>query len=333
MKPPMNKAFVMDERRPVDAAAASLMVVLCAIWGTQQVVIQLTLPDMAPLLQIGIRAGVASLVILSILLLRHEAHRLGGGNGWPGLLVGALFGLEFVFVAEGLRFTSASHMSIFLYTAPIFAALGLHVLIPNERLNRWQWMGIAAAFAGVVLSFYDRGDNAEAGLSWIGDVLGIMGGAAWGATTVVVRASRLARAPAAVTLWYQLVGGCVLGIGAAVALGQTDVRFSAGLAASLAYQSLVIAAASYLAWFSLLRTYLASRLGTLSFMTPIFGIGFGVAIMNDRLTPNFVLGAILILAGILVVSAQDFFTRRSLRRRASSMTPKCGEGHGRTGLP
>lgn len=311
----MDKTFATDERRPVDVTAASLMVMLCAIWGTQQVVIQLTAPDMAPLLQIGTRSGIASIIILSLVFWRREGHLLGGGNQWPGLLAGVLFGLEFVLVGEGLRFTSASHMAIFLYTAPIFAALGLHILIPNERLNGWQWIGIAIAFAGVVLSFYKRGGDAGADTSWVGDLLGIMGGVAWGATTVVVRASRLARAPAAVTLWYQLVGACVFGIVSAMLLGQAEVRFSAGLVASIAFQSLAISVASYLIWFSLLRTYLASRLGTLSLMTPIFGVGFGVAIMDDRLTLNFILGAALILVGIIIVSAQDFFLRRPLRVR------------------
>lgn len=40
--------------------------------------------------------------------------------------MGGLFGLEFLLVGEGMRHTSASHMVVFLYTAPIFAALGLH---------------------------------------------------------------------------------------------------------------------------------------------------------------------------------------------------------------
>jgi len=59
---------------------------------------------------------------------------LRDGSLWPGLTVGVLFALEFLLVAEGLRHTSASHMVVFLYTAPIFAALGLHWRLPAERL-------------------------------------------------------------------------------------------------------------------------------------------------------------------------------------------------------
>ena len=46
-----------------------------------------------------------------------------------------LFSLEYLSVGEGLRYTSASHSVVFLYTAPIFAAIGLHWKLPEERLH------------------------------------------------------------------------------------------------------------------------------------------------------------------------------------------------------
>ncbi|MDP3192287.1 MAG: EamA/RhaT family transporter, partial [Rhodoferax sp.] len=38
------------------------MVVLCAIWGLQQVVLKATADDIAPIMQIGLRSGVAALL-------------------------------------------------------------------------------------------------------------------------------------------------------------------------------------------------------------------------------------------------------------------------------
>jgi len=296
-------------RKPIDAFAVSLMVVLCVIWGMQQVAIKLVAADMSPLLQVGMRSGVAALVIAFIVLVRRE-HAALGGTWKPGLLVGTLFGLEFIFIGEGLRFTNASHMAIFLYTAPLFAALGLHLMRPEERLNMVQWAGIFAAFAGVVLSFAGRGESAAGTLVWLGDLLGILAGAFWGATTVVVRGSKLSDSPASLTLLYQLLGGFLLASGAAAALGQTEVRVTPGLLASLGFQSIIVAVISYLAWFMLLRTYLASRLGVLTFLTPIFGVIAGVVVLSERLEAGFVLGALLIMGGILLVSGRDVLLRR-----------------------
>ena len=312
----------MDARRPIDATATASMVVLCALWGTQQVAIKLAAPDMSPVLQVGLRSGLACVLVALVVWLRGEWPTLRGDAWRPGLLAGALFGLEFVLFAQGLRFTSASHMSIFLYTAPVFAALGLHLRLAEERLAPVQWIGIAVAFAGIVLSFSGRGGDAEGGDAWIGDLLGLAAGAVWGATTLVVRTSRLARAPAAVTLWYQLVGACVLALGSALVLGETHATMTGRLFVSLAYQTVILSAASYLAWFSLMRVYLASRLGILSLMTPVFGIGFGIVILGDHLTPGFLAGAALILSGILLVSGRDVLLRRTTRRRPATTTSR-----------
>ncbi|ALN71915.1 DMT family transporter [Aureimonas sp. AU20] len=310
----------MDLRKPIDASAAASMVVLCALWGTQQVAIKLAAPDMAPLFQVGLRSGVAALLVLFVVFARRE-HRAIGGEAWrPGLLAGVLFGLEFVLFAQGLLFTSASHMSIFLYTAPIFAALGLHFSLVEERLALVQWIGIAVAFAGIVLTFSGRGGATTGDTTWIGDLLGIAAGAVWGATTVVVRTSRLSRAPAAVTLWYQLMGACMFALVSALALGETQATVTATLLASLAYQTVILSAASYLAWFSLMRVYLASRLGVLSLMTPVFGIGFGIIVLGDDLTTEFVGGTALILLGIVLVSVRDLLVRRMERSPVTALS-------------
>ncbi len=307
----------MDLRKPIDATAAASMIVLCALWGTQQVAIKLASPDMAPVLQVGLRSGIASLLVLLVVLARREQRALWGDAWQPGLVAAALFGLEFVLFAQGLRFTSASHMSIFLYTAPIFAALGLHFRLAEERLALVQWIGIAIAFGGIVLTFSGRGGPSTGDAAWVGDLLGIAAGAVWGATTLVVRTSRLARTPAAVTLWYQLMGACVIALGSALALGETQATATAPLLASLAYQTVILSAASYLAWFSLMRVYLASRLGVLSLMTPVFGIGFGITVLGDDLTLEFLTGVVLILFGIVLVSGRDILVGRMARSRLS----------------
>ena len=116
----------MDTRKALDSSAIALMLVLCLVWGLQQVVLKATAADIAPIMQIALRSGVAALLVGLVMVLRGERMRLSDGTLGPGVVVGVLFGLEFLLVGEGLRHTSASHMVVFLYTAPIFAALGLH---------------------------------------------------------------------------------------------------------------------------------------------------------------------------------------------------------------
>ncbi|HQY76405.1 MAG TPA: DMT family transporter [Rhodoferax sp.] len=294
----------MDTRKALDPQAITLMLVLCAIWGMQQVVLKATAADIAPVMQIGLRSGVAALLVGLVMLARGERMRLSDGTLKPGVVVGVLFGLEFLLVAEGLRHTSASHMVVFLYTAPIFAALGLHWRLPAERLGPLQWVGIALAFGGLALAFFGRSQataTEPSNILW-GDFLGLLGGMAWGATTVVVRCSALAGAPATQTLLYQLIGAFVLLLAGAFATGQAHFNPTPQVWASLAFHSLVVSFASFLVWFWLLRHYLASRLGVFSFLTPLFGIAFGAWLLGEPVEASFLLGAVPVLVGIVLVS-------------------------------
>ncbi|MDD5479385.1 DMT family transporter [Rhodoferax sp.] len=298
----------MNSRLALDGRAIGLMLVLCAIWGMQQVLLKATAADIAPIMQIALRSGGAAVLVGLLMAWRKEPMNLKDGTLVPGLWVGLLFGLEFMLVAEGLRHTSASHMVVFLYTAPMFAALGLAWRLPAERLGALQWLGIGVAFAGLAFTFLGR-DTAAAGASHMlwGDLLGLLGGMAWAATTVVVRSSVLSAAPATQTLLYQLVGAFVLLLAGAFLTGQARVNLTPQVWASLAFHTLVVSFASFLVWFWLLRTYLASRLGVFSFLTPLFGVVFGAWLLSEPIELRFLLGALAVLVGIVLVSGAGWW--------------------------
>lgn len=301
-------------RKNTDAFALQVMLLLCLIWGSQQVVIKWAAVDMAPVMQAALRSGIAAVLVGVLICWR-------GGWSWVsstwrgGLLAGALFGLEFLFIAEGLKLTSAAHMSVFLYTAPVFTAIGLHFMLPSERLRTLQWLGILLAFIGILLAFagglsLDQLD----GRTLLGDAFGVLAGLAWGATTVVIRGSRLSEAPATLTLFYQLVVGFVGLLLIALLTGQIGmVTWTTLSIGSVLFQGLVVSFFSFLTWFWLLRQYLASNLAVFSFITPLFGVTFGVVLLGEPLSLNFVFGAVLVLLGVVLVSAEPW-VRQKLRK-------------------
>lgn len=289
-------------RKPLDEFAVTLMLILCVCWGLQQVAVKVAAPSMNPVMQIGARSAVAALLVGALMLWRRAGlslHTLG-----PGIAAGLLFGAEFLCVSVGLTYTTASHMSVFLYTAPIFTAVGLHWLVAGEQLRPGQWLGVAVAFAGIALAFSDDiGRPPQAGNTLLGDGLAVLAGALWAATTLVIRATALSDAPPTATLLYQLVGAALLLLAVAVGAGYAGEVAMTGLAwLSLAFQSVIVAFASYLTWFWMLRRYLASRLSVFSFLTPLFGVGFGVLLLGDPVDGRFAAGALCVLVGILLVN-------------------------------
>ncbi|KUR75855.1 DMT family transporter [Novosphingobium sp. Fuku2-ISO-50] len=300
----------MPPRKPIDRRAAMIMVVLCLIWGTQQVVIKLAAPAMSATLQMSLRSGLAAMGALGVALARREAHWIDRATLVPGILVGVFFGLEFALCGEALRYTSASHVTVYLYSAPILIAIGLGFAHRDERLRPEQWLGVLVAFSGVAVTFLGRGDPGAYPAMRFGDALALGGAAAWAITAMVLRGSKLANAPATVTLFYQLVGAGVEAGAMAFAMGETAVHPTLGLGLALAWQVLVVAFASYLTWFALLRRYSAARLGVLSFMTPVFGVAGGIILLGDRIDAGFAIGAVMILGGIVFAT-----TGLSRRRR------------------
>jgi drug/metabolite transporter (DMT)-like permease len=307
-----------SQRKPLDAGAGGLMVVLCLIWGLAQVILKMAAADISPLMQIALRSGVAAVLVVLLMFIRREGLSIQDGTWRPGLLVAGLFALEFFLIGEGLRYTSASHMTVLLYTAPIFAALGLHLLMPSERLSRAQWLGIGLAFTGVAIAFLLRPNQTQQNINaadlLYGDLLSIGAGIAWAATTVAVRCSKLAQVSAAQTLLYQLAGAFFLLTAAAFLLEQTAIQFTALAWGSLIFQSLVVCFASYLAWFWLLKHYSASQLGVFSFLTPIFGVALGVGLLDEQLEISFIVGAAFVIAGIILVSASAWLKHQITRK-------------------
>ncbi|RKF37464.1 DMT family transporter [Paraburkholderia fungorum] len=302
-------ATALPTRRTPDSFAILLMIGLCAIWGFQQVAIKTTNAALPPVFQAGLRSAIAALLVWGWARSRGTPLFRDDGTLGAGLLAGMLFAGEFVCIFLGLTLTSASRMAVFLYTAPCFTALGLHWFADGERMRRIQWLGILVAFAGMGLAFADgflHGHTAQDSplKSLVGDALGVLAGAAWAATTVVVRATRLAHSSASKTLFYQLAVSAVVLLVLAAGLGEARVDAVTPLAVmSLAYQAVIVAFVSYLVWFWLLTRYIASRLSVFSFLTPLFGVTFGVLLLGESFSSRFLMAAALVLIGIALVNA------------------------------
>jgi drug/metabolite transporter (DMT)-like permease len=291
-------------RRPLDPTAYAVMLVCTLLWGLQQVTVKVAAAGVSPVMQGGIRSVLATLLLLAwsrsrgITLFERDRTMV------PGLVAGLLFAAEFFLIYYGLAHTLASRMVIFIYLAPVLTAIGLAWWVPSERLSALQWLGVALAFAGIVAAFadgYASGDRQ----TLLGDACGVLAAALWAATTVLIRATRLSGARAEKTLLYQLAVSALLLPLASIALAEPGVvRLDAVTVSMLLYQGVVVAFASYLAWFWLLTRYYAARLSVFAFIAPLAGVAFGVVLLDERLSASFIAAALLVAVGIALVNAR-----------------------------
>src|SRR5262249_34013696 len=288
--------------RPLDGVAIALTIALCLSWGFNQVAIKLALPEIPPLIQAAFRSTIGTLIVVAWAASRGVKLMEADGTLIPGIAAGVLFALEFILIFRGLIWTDATRASLFIYTAPFFVVIGSRWLVPGDHFDRWQWLGLLLSFAGIVVAF---GVPAPGAHPWalVGDVMLLLAGAAWGANTLVIKASSLARASYEKTLLYQLiVSAPMLAICAQLFGERVETVPSALAIGSLLYQTFWVVGFTYLAWFALILRYSASRLSVFTLLTPLFGVAAGHLVLGEPLTPAFAVAAALVLAGLVLVN-------------------------------
>ncbi len=299
-----SKQTAPSAARALTPGAIALVMMLCLSWGFNQVAVKLVLPDVPPMLQALARSLGALPVLLAIGWFRGVKFFERDGTLWPGVCAGVIFGIEFVLIYRGLQLTSASRAVVFLYTAPFFVALGSYVFL-GERLRAPQWGGLALSFAGVALAIGVPQANVDANVL-LGDLLIVAGGALWAATTLIVKTTKLIRAPAEKGLGYQVTISIPILALAALISGETITHVPTPLSlALLAYQAFWVVGLTFLLWFALVKTYSASKLSAFTFVTPLFGVVASYFIMHDTLTIAFGVAALLVIAGLYLVNKPD----------------------------
>jgi drug/metabolite transporter (DMT)-like permease len=293
---------MLPAARPLPPLAAALAVVLCLSWGFNQVAIKVALPEIPPLIQAAFRSTLGALIVLAWARLRGLNLMQADGTLLPGIIAGLLFAFEFLLIYRGMVWTAASRASVFLYTAPFFVVIGARWCIPGERFDRVQWIGLLLSFVGIVVAF---GVPTPAGepRQWIGDGMLLTAGAAWGATTLVIKATGLVRVSSEKVLLYQLlISAPVLAFCAHLSGERVLAPPSALAVGALLYQTVWIVALTYIVWFALIQRYSASRLSAFTFLTPLFGVAAGHLVLGESLTATFAAAAALVVIGLVLVN-------------------------------
>jgi drug/metabolite transporter (DMT)-like permease len=286
----------------LDAAAVLTVTVCCACWGVNQAAIKIANAGVSPVLQVGLRSAFA------VILLFVWAHARGvplferDRTLWPGIVAGLIFGLEFVLMYLGLQHTTASRAVVLLYLAPFVVAFGAHYLIPGDRLSAAKLTGLAAALAGLAVAM-GEGLAAPGRPTLWGDLLSLMAAVMWGATTVFIRTTALKRAAPEKVLLYQLaVSAAILPV-VSYLMGEPGITdLSTPVLAAFAYTVVVVAFASYVAWFWLVRNYPPTRISAFTFLSPVFGVIAGSLMLGEAFTPSLAAALALIAFGIYLVN-------------------------------
>ncbi len=293
---------MQGQKNAIDARALITLVALGFLWGLSQISMKVANTGVGPIFQAALRSVVASLLVICWAQWRRMPLIHRDRTFWHGVVIGALFGTEFVFVYLGLYFTTASHAVILLYTAPLFVALGAHWLLPAEPLTARKTIGLVVAFLGLVATLWDSlGVPSRSQL--LGDLFSLTAGLLWAVTSLYLkRVVRGSMSPSQM-LFYQLGFSAVqLSLICVLFEPRHVTNLSPLVLACLAYQGIIVAFASYLVWFWLVKVYPVSDISGFTFLTPIFGVLLGGLLLHDPLTAKLLIGGSLVVGGMILVN-------------------------------
>ena len=289
----------MERKDAMDLPGTIGMVGFATALAFNQVVIKIGNQGFGPVFGAGMRSALAlGVLLLWVLLARRSFGALRQTFG-PGILLGTLFGIEFIFLFQALDLTSVSRASILFYSMPIWLALVAHFCLPGEQLSKRRTLGLVLAMCGVVWALLDA-ESRRAG-DWRGDIMALLACWCWAGIALVVRLSKVTRLPAEGQLFWQLAVSAVIMLAAAPAFG--PLLRAPGVQEWLALGfGVAVASLGYLFWLRLMAIYPASDIAAFSFLSPVLAVLFGWMVFGEPVGLQFVVALVLVAIGIVLIN-------------------------------
>jgi drug/metabolite transporter (DMT)-like permease len=201
----------------------------------------------------------------------------------------------------GLSLTTPGHAALLYAMTPVFVFL-LALLRREERSSVWKSAGIATAFAGAVVVLVGRGQLAgqvEASRAMLGDLLVLLAVISW-AVYAVWGKPYAERYGVVTTTGITIVTGSLLYVPIGIFFSRTEhFRALSGVGwGSIAYLVVLTSVISYLLYYWALAREDASRVAIWSNTQPVLTALLAWMVYGDRLTPSFVVGGLLVIAGV-----------------------------------
>lgn len=289
----------MPRKDRIDTFGAVSLVLFAALLAFNQVVIAVVNDGLQPVFFAAVRSAGAAVCLGLLFLVRGRPFGLRRADLAGGLMLGFFFAAEFILLFTALDLTTVSRASITFYTMPLWMALLAHWLIPGETITPTKALGQALAFAGVVVAIVWRGKGGEASL--LGDILALAGAIGWAALVVVAKTRLRNLAPDRQLLWQLIVSAPILFV-AAPFFGPFIRDLQPVHLWGLAFQIVVVVTLGFAFWLWLLSIYPAASVAAFSFLSPVFGVLFGWALLGETLGPPVLVSLGLVASGLVLIN-------------------------------
>jgi drug/metabolite transporter (DMT)-like permease len=289
-----------------------------ALWGASFPLTKTALAEVGPTSLAFLRWTISAIVLFAwmVVIAARQSSRAVGltpAAALPHVGLSALFrqhaftlvwvaltGITLFYFLENvaLRYTTATNASVLSNFTSLFIVL-ISALVLRERLLWVEWAAMGLAFSGAVLVSLGASRVSFGGQSLIGDAL--MVAASFFGAIYSIGGKRLSEQhdPLAVTTLIAMLGAAFLFPLALLEGLHLDLSVTGwGLILLLGIGS---GALANLWWLMLLRRVRASRAAAALLVIPVVSAALSVTLLREPLTAPTIIGAALVLAGVVFV--------------------------------
>lgn len=296
-------APVQSATKPVVPAWVIDFVLLAAIWGSSFMFMKTAVAEFGPLPTAAARVTIAAAFLFPMLLWRGLGKTLL--QHWkPMLVVGMLnSGIPFACYAFALLYISSGLSAILNATVPLFGALIAWVWL-KDTLTPWRTVGLVTGFAGVTvltLSQTRPGTFAADGVHTLLAVLACLTATLCYGIAASFTKKYLQGLPSLLTATGSQLGATVgLALPAVLMWPATQPSLNAWLA--LLVSGVLCTGVAYILYFRLIESAGPAKALTVTFLIPVFALGYGWTLLSEQVTLTMVVCGIVVMLGTALSS-------------------------------
>ncbi|MDR4949168.1 DMT family transporter [Neobacillus cucumis] len=277
-----------------------LLSFLVILWGINWPLSKIALSYTPPILFAGLRTVLGGFILLGFALPRYKQLRFK--ETWVFYVISALLNIIIFYGMQsvGLRYMPAGLFSAIVFIEPVLLGLFSWIWL-GEAMYTLKVIGLILGFVGVgvISSGGFSGDISAAGiLLALGSALG------WALGTVFVKKiGNLVDSIWMVTLQLITGGIFLLCIGSGFE-SWSSIEWKLPFIANLLFIAIFVIAFGWLAYFTLVGSGEASKVGSYTFLIPLIAIVCSSFMLHEAITLKLLAGLLLIVVSICCVNLQ-----------------------------
>ena len=277
-----------------------LLILLSAIWGGAFTLNKIALNTFTPEVIVAGRLISGSIFLLALIYFLYKKFTINMSQINYYLFM-SLVGIVIPFIAiiTGQKNIDSAMAGILMATMPISTIVLSHIFLEDEKMNQQKFIGFVISFLGVFILIYrkDLFINNSISETFESQLLVILGATLYAFAAIYGKKYKITD-PLSASTGTILFATFFMTI-YLIFIDQSNPSYSAlFLDINILLLGILCTAIATIIYFQILQTEGASFLSIMNFLIPLWAILFGIVILQDQFSWNYIIGLVVILFGI-----------------------------------